>query len=62
MYVSIKKMAEWTPNDYSNIATVGAAALCSLMMVFFKSRCSKITLCCGLYVINKLELKEAFFT
>ena len=49
MYVSIKKMAEWTPNDYSNIATVGAAALCSLMMVFFKSRCSKITLCCGLW-------------
>ena len=45
-------MAEWTPNDFSNIATVGAAAVCSIMMVLFKSRCSKISLCFGLYACD----------
>ncbi len=39
---------EWTPNDYSNIATVGAAALCSVLLVVFKSRCSNISICFGL--------------
>ncbi len=39
---------EWTPNDYSNIATVGAAAFCSVLMVVFKSRCSNISICFGL--------------
>ena len=31
-------MSEWTPNDYSNILTVGAAALCSVLLILFKSR------------------------
>ena len=39
---------EWTPNDYSNLATVGAAALCSVLLVVFKSRCSNISICYGL--------------
>jgi hypothetical protein len=39
---------EWTPNDYSNLATVGAAALCSVLLVVFKSRCSNISICFGL--------------
>ena len=43
----------WTPNDYSNLATVGAAALCSLMMVLFKSKCSKISLCFGLWSCDR---------
>ena len=46
-------MAEWTPNDFSNIATVGAAAVCSIMMVLFKSRCSRISLCFGLYACDR---------
>ena len=45
---------EWTPNDYANISTVGAAALCSLMMVLFKSRCSKITFCCGIFACDRV--------
>jgi hypothetical protein len=39
---------DWTPNDYSNLATVGAAALCSVLLVVFKSRCSNISICFGL--------------
>tara|TARA_R110002020_G_C15838197_1_gene734898 strand:- start:82 stop:294 length:213 start_codon:yes stop_codon:yes gene_type:complete len=38
----------WTPNDYSNIITIGAAAVGSVMLILFKSRCSNIKLCCGL--------------
>mgnify|MGYP003628495186 CR=1 FL=1 len=41
-------MSEWTPNDYSNILTVGAAALCSVLLILFKSRCSNISICFGL--------------
>ena len=45
---------EWSPNDWSNILTVGAAALCSLLMVLFKSRCSKISLCWGIFSCNRV--------
>jgi hypothetical protein len=48
----------WTPNDYSNLATVGAAALCSLMMVLFKSKCSKISLCFGLWSCDRKVTAE----
>ena len=50
---------EWTPNDYANIATVGAAALCSLMMVLFKSRCSKITFCWGIFSCNRVVTNDS---
>ena len=45
-------VVEWSPNDWSNILTVGAAALCSLLMVLFKSRCSKINLCWGILLMK----------
>jgi hypothetical protein len=38
----------WTPNDYSNFITISAAAIGSTLLVIFKSRCKKITICCGL--------------
>ena len=40
--------AVWTPNDYSNIITIGAAAVGSVLLIVFKSRCKNIKLCCGL--------------
>ena len=49
---------EWTANDYSNIVTVGAAALCSVLMVVFKSRCLKIVLCCGLFRCDRKVSEE----
>ena len=50
-------MTIWTPSDYSNLATVSAAALCSILMVVFKSRCLKVSLCCGLWSCDR-KLKE----
>jgi len=38
---------EWTSNDYANIITISAAAISSVLLVIFKSRCKKIDLCCG---------------
>lgn len=54
---SIKTMSEstrtgfdlWTPNDYSNFITICAAAIGSTLLVIFKSRCVKISLCFGMW-------------
>ena len=54
LYIDIKMVVEWSPNDWSNILTVGAAALCSLLMVLFKSRCSKINLCWGIFSCDRV--------
>ena len=38
----------WSPNDYSNFITISAAAIGTTLLVIFKSRCSKLSLCFGL--------------
>jgi hypothetical protein len=38
---------EWDANDYANIITISAAAISSVLLVIFKSRCKTINLCCG---------------
>ncbi len=38
----------WTAGDFSNIITIGASALASVLLVVFKSRCKTINLCCGM--------------
>ena len=38
---------DWTSNDYANIITISAAAISSVLLVIFKSRCKTINLCCG---------------
>ena len=43
----------WNANDYSNIITIGASALASVLLVIFKSRCKTINLCCGLLSCNR---------
>ena len=47
----------WNANDYSNIITIGASALASVLLVIFKSRCKTINLCCGLLSCNR-EVKD----
>ena len=44
----------WTANDWSNIVTISAAALSSVLLVLFKSRCSKISLCWGLWSCDRV--------
>jgi len=43
----------WNANDYSNIITIGASALASVLLVLFKSRCTTINFCCGLFSCNR---------
>ena len=43
----------WTPNDYSNIITISAAAIGSVLLIVFKSRCLNIKLCCGLFSCDR---------
>ena len=39
---------DWNANDYANIITISAAAISSVLLVVFKSRCKTIKLCFGL--------------
>ena len=39
---------DWNANDYANIITISAAAISSVLLVVFKSRCKTIKLCCGM--------------
>ncbi len=49
----------WTPNDYSNFITICAAAIGSTLLVLFKSRCSKISFCFGLYSCDREVLSDS---
>jgi hypothetical protein len=46
-------MSEWSANDYSNFITICAAAIGSTLLVLFKSRCSSMSFCWGLYKCNR---------
>ena len=44
----------WTAGDYSNIITISASALASVLLVIFKSRCKKINICFGLLSCDRI--------
>ena len=44
---------DMAPNDLANLMTVGGAALCSLLMVIFKSRCTQISILWGLWKCDR---------
>ena len=48
---------DWSANDYSNIITISSAAIASVLLVVFKSRCSNISVCYGLFSCNR-KIKE----
>ncbi len=48
----------WNANDYSNIITIGASALASVLLVLFKSRCTKISLCFGIFSCDRQPTEE----
>ncbi len=49
----------WTANDWSNIVTISSAALASVLLVLFKSRCSKISLCWGLWSCDRVVQEQS---
>ena len=51
---SVQQSYMWTANDWSNIVTISSAALASVLLVVFKSRCSKISICWGLWSCDRV--------
>ena len=43
----------WSANDWSNIVPISSAALASVLLVVFKSRCTQISLFWGLWKCNR---------
>ena len=43
----------WSANDWSNIVTISSAALASVLLVVFKSRCTQISLFWGLWKCDR---------
>ena len=50
---------EWSANDYSNIITITASAIASVLLVVFKSRCKKINICFGLLSCDRVVQSES---
>ena len=49
---------EWNAGDINNIITISSAALASVLMVLFRSRCSHISLCCGLWSCDRVVQEQ----
>ena len=49
---------DWNANDYSNLITISASAIASVLLVLFKSRCSKITICFGLLSCDRKVMED----
>ena len=49
---------EWGSNDYSNLITITASAIASVLLVLFKSRCSKISICFGLLSCDRKVIED----
>jgi len=43
----------WNATEVSNIITIGSAAIGSVLLILFKSRCSNISFCFGLLSCNR---------
>jgi len=49
----------WNANDYSNLITISSAAVASVLLVLFKSRCSNISLCWGLWSCARVVKEDS---
>ena len=49
---------DWNANDYANIITISAAAISSVLLVVFKSRCKTIKLCFGMIECIRDPMEE----
>jgi hypothetical protein len=49
----------WNANDWSNLITISASAIASVLLVVFKSRCVKINLCFGLLSCDRKPKDES---
>ena len=49
----------WNANDWSNLITISASAVASVLLVVFKSRCTTISLCFGLLSCNRKPKEDS---
>ena len=49
----------WSANDYSNLVTICSAAAASTLLVVFRSRCSNISLCWGLWSCARVVKEDS---
>tara|TARA_R100001460_G_scaffold15806_2_gene34725 strand:- start:5114 stop:5440 length:327 start_codon:yes stop_codon:yes gene_type:complete len=56
--VSSDEKYVWNANDWSNLITISASAIASVLLVVFKSRCTTINLCFGLLSCNRKPKDE----
>ena len=49
----------WNANDWSNLITISASAVASVLLVVFKSRCTTINLCFGLLSCNRKPKEDS---
>tara|TARA_B100001063_G_C16378236_1_gene364111 strand:+ start:253 stop:510 length:258 start_codon:yes stop_codon:yes gene_type:complete len=49
----------WNANDWSNLITISASAIASVLLVVFKSRCVKVNLCFGLLSCDRKPKDES---
>ena len=49
---------KWDANDFANIITISGACIASVLLVLFKSRCEKVSVCCGMWACDR-ELPPA---
>ncbi len=50
---------EWNAGDYSNLITISASAIASVLLVVFKSRCKKISICYGLLQCDRKVMSDS---
>ena len=46
-------LTDMAPNDLANLLTVGSAAVGSILLICFKSKCTNISLCFGLWACDR---------
>ena len=46
-------LTDMAPNDLANLLTVGSAAVGSILLICFKSRCTNVSLCFGLWACDR---------
>ena len=49
----------WNANDYANLITISSAAIASVLLVVFKSRCRDISVCWGMFSCQRVIREEA---
>ena len=51
-------LSQMSPNDLANLITISSAALGTVLLVLFKSRCQNMSFCCGLWSCDRVVQED----